>query len=398
MSHELRTPLNSSLILAGQLAGNPDGNLTGGRSSTPVIHSAGTDLLNLLNDILDLAKVESNTVRLEIDELSLAELRESLLRLPPDRGGAGLASRSRSTAVPETMVHRPPPAAPGPEEPARQRVQVHRERRASSADPWHRGWSRRVSRRADRHRDRRQRHRSGSRELQHHDVRGLRPGRRHDRPQDGGTGLGPSISRNLVDLLGGEIALTSEPGRGARYRLPAGRRGERRSRPAPGHGGRRAPRPNGNAPVVAMATGARGAVQAPALARRRRRDTEERSTGQAAGTTVLIVDDDFRNIFALTALLERGSIDVVAAESGAGGARRSSTSGTDIDIVLMDIMMPVMNGYETMEAIRRRPGCAELPIIAVTGKVVGGERERCLAAGASDYIPKPVDSAELLAA
>ncbi|MEO7118515.1 MAG: response regulator, partial [Candidatus Limnocylindrales bacterium] len=71
---------------------------------------------------------------------------------------------------------------------------------------------------------------------------------------------------------------------------------------------------------------------------------------------------------------------------------------TDIDIVLMDIMMPVMNGYETMTEIRRRPQYAEIPIIAVTCKVVAGERERCIAAGASDYIPKPVNTAELLIA
>ncbi len=112
---------------------------------------------------------------------------------------------------------------------------------------------------------------------------------------------------------------------------------------------------------------------------------------------MLIVDDDFRNIFALTALLERGKLNVLAAQSGAA-ALAMLEQRPDIDIVLMDIMMPVMNGYETMAAIRQRPKLAELPIIAVTGKVVGGERERCIAAGASDYISKPVDTAELLAA
>jgi CheY-like chemotaxis protein len=124
---------------------------------------------------------------------------------------------------------------------------------------------------------------------------------------------------------------------------------------------------------------------------------EEFYSGSAAGSTVLIVDDDFRNIFALTALLERGKLEVVAAEGGAV-ALAVLERRHDIDIVLMDIMMPGMNGYETMKAIRRRPELADLPIIAVTGKVVGGERARCLAAGASGYIPKPVDSAELLQA
>jgi CheY-like chemotaxis protein len=112
---------------------------------------------------------------------------------------------------------------------------------------------------------------------------------------------------------------------------------------------------------------------------------------------VLIVDDDFRNIFALTALLERGELNVVAAQSGEA-ALEILDQRTDVDIVLMDIMMPIMNGYEAMTAIRQRPRFADLPIIAVTGKVVGQERERCIAAGASDYIPKPVDTVELLGA
>jgi CheY-like chemotaxis protein len=109
------------------------------------------------------------------------------------------------------------------------------------------------------------------------------------------------------------------------------------------------------------------------------------------------VDDDFRNIFALSALLERGHAEVVVAESGAE-ALAILEAMTDIDIVLMDIMMPVMDGYETIRAIRKIDRYENLPIIAVTGKVMGGERKRCLDAGATDYIPKPVGTTDLLGA
>jgi CheY-like chemotaxis protein len=114
------------------------------------------------------------------------------------------------------------------------------------------------------------------------------------------------------------------------------------------------------------------------------------------GTKVLVVDDDFRNIFALTALLERGHAEVESVESGAE-AISALERIPDIDVVLMDIMMPGMDGYASMRAIRALDRFKSLPIIAVTGKVVSGERERCLAAGATDYVPKPVNTAELLA-
>ena len=119
--------------------------------------------------------------------------------------------------------------------------------------------------------------------------------------------------------------------------------------------------------------------------------------GAAAGATALIVEDDYGNVFALTALLERGRINVITAESGAV-ALNILQHRIGIGIVLMDIMMPVMNGYETMTAIRQRPRSTELPIIAITGKGGRGERERCMAAGASDYLPKPIDTTALLTA
>jgi CheY-like chemotaxis protein len=117
--------------------------------------------------------------------------------------------------------------------------------------------------------------------------------------------------------------------------------------------------------------------------------------GAAGGVTALVVDDDSRNTFALTALLQRGKMIVVAADSGPA-ALDILEHRADIGIVLMDIMMPVMDGYEAITAIRKRPRSAELPIIAITGKADGGERERCIAAGASDYLAKPIDTAALM--
>ena len=114
-----------------------------------------------------------------------------------------------------------------------------------------------------------------------------------------------------------------------------------------------------------------------------------------SGKKVLIVDDDIRNIFALTSVLERHNMQIVPAETGREAIRRLQEQ-PDIDIVLMDIMMPEMDGMDTMRAIRQLPQFKTLPIIAVTAKAMKGDREKCIEAGAWDYLSKPVDTEQML--
>jgi CheY-like chemotaxis protein len=114
-----------------------------------------------------------------------------------------------------------------------------------------------------------------------------------------------------------------------------------------------------------------------------------------AGKKVLIVDDDIRNIFAMTSVLERYDMKIMSAETGRM-AIEALQSTPDIDVVLMDIMMPDMDGYDTMRAVRKLTQFRSLPIIALTAKAMKGDREKCIDAGASDYVAKPVDTQHLL--
>ena len=110
---------------------------------------------------------------------------------------------------------------------------------------------------------------------------------------------------------------------------------------------------------------------------------------------VLIIDDDMRNIFALTSLLERYEMQVLYAENGKDGIETLKNVPA-IDVALVDIMMPEMDGYEAMRQIRAMEEFRSIPLIALTAKAMKGDREKCIQAGASDYITKPADSDQLL--
>ncbi|HET7720784.1 MAG TPA: ATP-binding protein, partial [Acidimicrobiales bacterium] len=379
MSHELRTPLNSLLILAEQLESNPDGNMTATQVEyATVIRTSGKDLMGLLNGILDLAKVESGTVTVDIADVSLDRLCAAVHRefehvaltkgvafsvdLAPDAPATIATDSQRLRQVLTNLL------ANAFKFTHHGRVQVEIGAPPRRWQPVSQPLAGAPSVVAFRVSD------TGigiPLDQQQRIFEAFAQGDGATERLYGGTGLGLSISRELVGLLGGEINVESTPGEGSVFTffLP---------------GGPASPPPSSARPEV---------VVTPAERRARQAAPEDHDFD---GANVLVVDDDFRNIFAMTALLERGNAVVTVAESGHDALDLlERTPG--IDLVLMDIMMPIMDGYATIRAIRADPRFTTLPIIAVTGKVVPGERQRCLDAGADDFIPKPIETAELLA-
>jgi len=215
MSHELRTPLNSLLILAKLLADNMSGNLNDKQVRfAQTIHASGMDLLALINDLLDLAKIEAGAMtRPHAVERAVARRgRRARAHVPAAGAGARPAVRRRARARPALGgAHRRHAPEAGAEEPARQRVQVHPPgRRAPAGDAARR---RLAQLRGIRHRHRHRAAEPGA------GVRALSPGRSLDQPALRRHRLGLSISRELTRLIGGELSLASEPGRGSTFTL-----------------------------------------------------------------------------------------------------------------------------------------------------------------------------------
>jgi signal transduction histidine kinase/ActR/RegA family two-component response regulator len=380
MSHELRTPLNSLLILARLLADNDGGNLSPKQVEfARTIHASGAELLALINDILDLAKIESGTVTLNIAPELLSEICDSAERtFRPVADGKGLAFEISVTA-----------GLPAALETDGKRLQQILTNLLSNAfkftakggvrlalAPAGEGWS--VGNPVL--------DRGGVVALSVVDTGiGIPPAKQRlifeafqqadgtTSREYGGTGLGLSISRELARLLGGEIRLSSAPGLGSAFTLylPLGRQ------------------PAGEA-VRSRVKLPRECIVSPVAAAPARRESE------LAGRSVLVVDDDIRNVFALTSALEARGLRVIHADSGKQGIELLRHSN-GIDAVLMDVMMPGLDGHDAIRIVRQLEGCRWIPVLAVTAKAMLGDREKCIAAGATDYIAKPVDIDDLLA-
>ncbi|MFD5521319.1 HAMP domain-containing protein [Streptomyces sp. NPDC127066] len=454
MSHELRTPLNSLLILAKLLADNADTNLTPKQVEfAETIHGAGSDLLQLINDILDLSKVEAGKMDVSPTRIALVQLVDYVeatfrpltaekgldfsVRVSPELPATLHTDEQRllqvlrnllSNAVKFTdsgaveLVIRPA----GADVPVAIREQLLESGSLRDADADLIAFSvtdtgigiaaskMRVIFEAFKQAD-------GTTSRKY-----------------GGTGLGLSISREIARLLGGEIHAQSEPGRGSTFTLylplhpselppqgygqlaPALEAGELLASEGELHSigmpaevksyqdaqngpaalfrrRRRAlPATEQRADVPGQPDGAAGAAQEPWGAAGQQDAGPQQGRGiRFEGEKVLIVDDDIRNVFALTSVLEQHGLSVLYAENGREGIEVLEQHD-DVTVVLMDIMMPEMDGYATTTAIRRMPQFAGLPIIALTAKAMKGDREKAIESGASDYVTKPVDPDHLL--
>ncbi|WP_422772761.1 HAMP domain-containing protein [Plantactinospora sp. WMMC1484] len=389
MSHELRTPLNSLLLLARLLADNSESNLTEKQIEfARTIHSAGSDLLSLIDDILDLSKIEAGRMDVEPTEVRFSEIRAYVEQaFAPQAEEQGLDFQVRiSKELSPTLVT------------DAQRLQQILRNLLSNAVKFTDNGA--VTLRI-----------GPAPEGAFFDVPALATARQvvaftvidtgigisDDKlglifeafqqadgttsRRYGGTGLGLSISRDLARLIGGTITVSSAPGQGSTFTLFVPDVLAPDAVVAP-------------TPVPPLQTN-RGGLPAMLRTSPEVDRPVTPAVRQLDGATVLIIDDDVRNVFALTSALELHGMTVLYSDNGVDGVRLLAEH-PEVDIVLMDAMMPDQDGYETTRAIRRNHRFTDLPVVFLTAKAMPGDRESALGAGASDYITKPVDLDELI--
>ncbi|KYG69679.1 hybrid sensor histidine kinase/response regulator [Bdellovibrio bacteriovorus] len=373
MSHELRTPLNSLLILSKTLADNKDKNLSAEQVKfASTVHSAGQDLLALINEILDLSKVEAGKMPVTPKAVPLKEVQEYIeqtFRPVAEHKGLEFVIET-STDLPKNMYT------------DENRLQQILKNLLSNAFKFTEKGQVKLEVVWDKTRTGYSSEGSKSKgamvfrvtdtgigiplEKQKLIFEAFQQADGTTSRKYGGTGLGLTISREIARLLGGVIEVQSQPGVGSSFTLVL-------------------PLKYTGAEAQNVGIQADESTQALPL------PVEADFTGRK----VLIVDDDVRNVFALSSVLKMRGMNVVFAENGKQGIK-VLTENPDTDLVLMDTMMPEMDGLEATREIRALPQFANLPIISLTAKAMKGDREKCLEAGASDYVTKPVDEAHLL--
>ena len=385
MSHELRTPLNSVIILANLLADNPEKNLAPQQVEwAKTILSSGRDLLALISQILDLSKIEAGKMEIERNRVPLGEVRayaDQHFRPIAEQKGI-VFKTSIAPGTPPTITT------------DAQRFQQILKNLLSNAFKFTETGSVElrvaVDTKPQRFQSQALRRASSALAFAIKDTGiGIPPDKQQlifeafqqaDASTSrvyGGTGLGLTISRELARLLGGEIHLESTPGSGSTFTLYLPLYPED-SNPMQALGGFEETH---SAPREAGTPAVRGEVE---------------TTNELKGLKFLAVDDDIRNLFAVTSLLERQGAKVLPA-GGAKEAFEVLERNEDIAVVLMDMMMPEVDGYEATRRLRADPRYRELPIIALTAKAMPGDREKALEAGCSDFVPKPVERDRLLA-
>ncbi|MGI5232153.1 HAMP domain-containing protein [Actinoallomurus sp. CA-142502] len=391
MSHELRTPLSSMLIYARLLADNARRNLSDEEVTFATsIHRSGSDLLQLINDILDLSKVEAGRLDIRPKKLPLVTLLDYV------NATSRPIARDRGLDF-EVHVAQDAPGELFSDEQRLQQILRNLLSNAIKFTP-----QGRVTLRVERAGTEAARDLGDTIAFTVEDT-GIGIAREKlgtifeafeqahgaGSHKYGGTGLGLSISRELATLLGGRITAESEPGVGSSFTLYV---------PVvhPGH-------PVVAEPPVLVGRVAPGAIaededtdamrwqardDRPGAATRLEEWNAERAARMLSGK-VLIVDDDIRIVIALTRLLARVGLPVRYALNGRE-AIEILERDPDVSLVLMDIMMPVMDGYEAIRAIRAESRFASLPIVVLSAKAIPGEREKALASGANEYLQKPV--------
>ncbi|MFC5407085.1 ATP-binding protein [Cohnella soli] len=381
MSHELRTPLNSLLILSQMLASNKEGNLSAKQIEySQTIYSSGKDLLGLINEVLDLSKIEAGKLELVSDWVKLHHFVDFARRqYEPVANDKGLTFEvSIDEGIIDLMIYTD-----------EQRLQQIMQNLLSNAFKFteHGGIMLEISLVAKEEAIGVPLDFVGDvvlaiavsdtgigipQEKQALIFEAFRQADGTTSRKYGGTGLGLSICQKIAQLLGGSIRIESKEGAGSTFTLyiPVHKvRGDLLHL---------------SIPEAAAALEARSPDAA-----------GESSSISLEGKKVLLVDDDLRNIYALTTVLEAQGVEVTFAENGQEGIQRLYED-SDINLVIMDIMMPKMDGYEAIREIRKLPPFENLPIIALTAKAMKYDREKCLEAGANDYISKPILVDQLL--